>query len=265
MRQVHRRDVIGATYNPRHITEDNRRALKKILDSDHGGMGLLGPVTVNARTMRLVGGHQRLSIIDALEGHENYLLDVAMVDLSEADEVAGNLALNNSAAQGDWDMDLLAAALKTPDLNLDLTGFTVADLQLGFDDDSLASLFTPNEATAALVDQLADIKADAAEQKRKTTGEKGSPNSDTNKDARPGNTGDKAKAFRKKGKDQFNLVDDTEVVATIIFRDRAERERFVERMGLDKDERYVGGERVWARLKDPSEVKTAPSRSKPST
>lgn len=221
---------------------------------------------MNERTGRLVSGHQRLAILDALEGHDNYRLDVASVNLTEAQEVAANLAFNNDLAGGGWDLPLLAEAFKADGLELELTGFTPLDLSLSFDDPDLSALFQPNEATASLVGELAGIKADAAEQKK--AGKPGSSGSssdgaggdsdsdgddigdrDTNPDSEP-STGDKAKAFRKRGKEIFGSMDDTEVMACVIFNSREERENFVESLGLARDERYVDGSRVVARMSD---------------
>ena len=99
-RRIHRRELASAAYNPRILSEAARKKLKKNLDSDHGGVGLLGPVTWNEVTGTLVGGHQRLQILDALEGTDNYLLDVAVVRLTEVQEKEQNIALNSDRPQG---------------------------------------------------------------------------------------------------------------------------------------------------------------------
>lgn len=226
---------------------------------DKGGVGLISTITWNEPSGNLVGGHQRLAIIDALEGTDNYLIEVSVVQLTPAQEVEANISLNNPNLQGDWDLELLAEALKTPDLDLGATGFTPLDLALSFDDPELSALFQPNEATASLVGQLAGIKADAAEQKKAgkrgssagssdaADGESDSDNGDPESEP---STGDKARAFRKRGKEIFDSMDDTEVMACVIFKSREERENFMERMGLERDERYVDGSRVVARMSD---------------
>lgn len=232
------------------------------MDVDHGGVGLIASITWNAKTGLITGGHQRVACLDALEGHDNYLIGVDAVELDHAGEVAANISLNNPNLQGEYDGDLLAGLLKsTTDLNLEATGFEVADLQLNFDDDELASLFTPNEATAELVGELAGIKADAAEQKRASRAPKGGDDADgeaytpgehlgTDTEQAEPDSATKAKAFRKKGKDQFSATDDTEVVAHVICKNREEREKLVVRLGYDPDERYVDASRVWSRLKE---------------
>jgi hypothetical protein len=261
MRRIHRRDIRNFARNPRTITDAARKTLKRNLDVDKGGVGLLAPITWNEVTRNITGGHQRLAALDALEGSDIYLLDVAVVHLTEVEEIQANILLNNGAAQGAWDADLLADLFKTPDLDLDATGFTPLDLSLSFDDPELSALFQPNEATASLVGEFAGIKADAAEQKKATksgsssssSGAAGDDDGDAadigDRDTKPDNA-ERAKAFRKRGKEVFDSMDDTEVMACVVFKSREERENFMERFGLEREERYIDGSRVVARLAD---------------
>lgn len=100
------REVINeAYYNPRKITAARRKKLKNFLESEKGG--LLSPLTWNQRTKNLVGGHQRLKILDALHKGKPYKLTVAVVDMDELDEVRANIFMNNPNAQGEWDVDKL--------------------------------------------------------------------------------------------------------------------------------------------------------------
>jgi DNA modification methylase len=57
------------------------------------------PVVWNKRTGNVVGGHQRLRAL-AAEGATE--VDVAVVDLGDAEEKALNLALNSESIQGSW-------------------------------------------------------------------------------------------------------------------------------------------------------------------
>jgi len=260
MRRIHRRDIKNFARNPRVISDEARKTLKRNLDVDAGGVGLLAPVTWNEVTGNATGGHQRLASLDALEGSDNYLLDVAVVHLTEVQEIQANLLLNNLNAQGDWDSHLLADLLKTPELELDATGFTPLDLALSFEDPELSALFQPNEATASLVSELAGIKADSAEQKKAAkpgsgSGSSGAAGDDSDDSGEGGSdpepsVSDKARAFRKRGKELFDTMDDTEVMACVVFKSREERENFMERMGLARDERYIDGSRVVARIAD---------------
>lgn len=248
----HRREISGAPYNPRTITEENRKALRANLDSDNGGVGLLGPVTVNALTGNLVGGHQRLAILDALEGHDNYLLDVAVVELTEAQEREQNLALNNQNLQGDWDMKLLADVLKTPELSLKATGFTAADIQLNFDDPVLAGMFTPNEATSKLLGAVKAIQDDGKPVKLSAgapVGGSSAPDSDErgNDETKPHREREVMKRTRGENAENY-AADDTETYAVVMFETRAEREAFMAFLNEVPESKYTDGRKLMARL-----------------
>lgn len=227
--RLHRRQVSGAKYNPRTLSEEARKKLQRSLRD----FGLLEPVIWNKTTGLLVGGHQRLAALDALEGSDDYLLEVAAVELTEKQEREANVALNNPALQGEYDQDLLAELLKTPELDLGATGFDLADVQVMFDDPDLASIFVPNEPTKAALSDV-EKQQKAAETKKRLQKERGEDNP--------------AYADRQ----------DTECIAYVVFRTRAEREGFAERMGYGPDERYLDGARIVRRL---SEGAPEPGRS----
>lgn len=121
MRTVQRSSVKGAPYNPRSLTNQARARLKRGIERH----GLVQPIIVNERTGQVVGGHQRLSILDDLEGGVEYELQVAIVDISESDERKINVLLNNDGAQGHWDETKLLALMSEEEaLDLDALGFS---------------------------------------------------------------------------------------------------------------------------------------------
>lgn len=122
--EIHRSQIKEADYNPRYITERARRRLKKALEK----VGLLAPITWNRRTGNVVGGHQRLRALDTINGNRDYYLRVAAVDMDETEEKAANLLLNNTEAQGEWDLEKLGLLLKAPDLDLTIAGFDASDV-----------------------------------------------------------------------------------------------------------------------------------------
>ena len=79
-------ELSPAKYNPRTITSDALRRLTKSLSE----LGNLQPITWNAKTGNIVGGHQRLKCYQALGKDE---IEVWAVWLSETQEKAANLAL----------------------------------------------------------------------------------------------------------------------------------------------------------------------------
>ena len=123
IQRVKRSEIVLAGYNPRTITATARKLLKDGLLR----FGQLTPLVWNRATKRLVGGHQRIALLDEENGwpKDDYELTVAAVELDEAGEREVNVLLNNVSAQGDWDFDQLKA----------LVAFDGVDTtHLGFDD-----------------------------------------------------------------------------------------------------------------------------------
>lgn len=131
--RMHRSQFQGADYNPRKISDAARRKLKASLEKNK----LVAPITINKRTMNVVGGHQRLSCIESIEKTKDYQLDVAVIDVSEEEEKRLNVALNNQAAMGDWDIELLGD-LVIGDTDLAAMGFDDADVFKLFGDATIA-------------------------------------------------------------------------------------------------------------------------------
>lgn len=115
-----------APYNPRRdlTPEDEEyQAIATSLDT----WGLVDPLVGNARTRRLVGGHQRLKILKA-KGYQ--LAHFSIVDTDEDNEIALNIALNKTG--GGWDMPKLSDALSHLDahgFDATLTGFGYEELE----------------------------------------------------------------------------------------------------------------------------------------
>lgn len=144
---VSRRELKNAPYNPRVISDRAKDLLKKNL----GTVGLLEPIIWNRKTGNIVGGHQRLAALDALEGKENYTLTVSEVELDDATEREQNIFLNNPNAQGDWDIEALEEMLKEG-TNLENAGFSRAEVMQLFGDDALTH--APNEMVETLAEQV---------------------------------------------------------------------------------------------------------------
>ncbi len=97
-------DLKPSPYNPRKITDKHLAGLKMSLKR----FGYVEPIVWNRTTGNVVGGHQRLNVLLAEKVEEAQVL---VVELSEEDELAANLSLNNPAIEGEWDepaLELLA-------------------------------------------------------------------------------------------------------------------------------------------------------------
>lgn len=119
LKEVKRADIKGAPYNPRKMTEKNKRNLKAYIKK----RGLLFPaIVINKQTGNLVGGHQRIDILDSLYKNKNYELTASIVDLSLEEEIEANIKLNSHNLVGEWDPEkLFDLKLKYPDMDFEKT------------------------------------------------------------------------------------------------------------------------------------------------
>jgi ParB-like chromosome segregation protein Spo0J len=153
---IKRNEIHGADYNPRKISESARKKLRKNIQEN----GIVQPIIVNRRTMTVVGGHQRLDIMDSLMRQPDYELTVAFIDVDEKKEAELNIFLNNAAAQGEWDITALGDIKELfPDIDYvaDL-GFDESDIDVMFGDDFL------RKVSADLEESYDEFTADPVKQ-----------------------------------------------------------------------------------------------------
>ena len=128
-------DLIPADYNPRKDLKPGDPDYEKLKRSMHE-FGYVDPIIWNQQTGHVVGGHQRLKILQD-EGIQE--AECVVVSLDDEKEKTLNIALNKIS--GDWDKDklaLLMTDLQASDLDVSLTGFDeneISDL-LGTADDT---------------------------------------------------------------------------------------------------------------------------------
>ncbi len=119
-----------AAYNPRKDLQPADAEYKKLKKSIVA-FDLVEPLVWNKQSGNLVGGHQRLKILQEM-GHSE--VEVSVVDLAPAREKALNLALNKIS--GEWDFPKLKDLLE----ELDIGDF---DMEItGFDDKEIEDLMT---------------------------------------------------------------------------------------------------------------------------
>lgn len=118
------KDLIPADYNPRRMTESERRDLEDSIKE----FGTVSPLAVNIgkRDKVLIGGHQRTTIYADL-GIEEIDVMVPSRELNDEEEKRLNLRLNKNT--GSWDME------KLKDMDLGML------LDVGFGDEELSSLW----------------------------------------------------------------------------------------------------------------------------
>lgn len=153
---IERQQINNAPYNPRTISAKAKEKLRKNLEE----VGLIQPITWNRQTGNIVSGHQRISILDALEGTYEYRLQVAAVDLDPKTEKEQNIFMNNTDVQGSFDFEKLEVMV--PEIDLELAGLEFADIYKAFGDaavdakkaDELAALSNRMHETVALFEGL---------------------------------------------------------------------------------------------------------------
>jgi hypothetical protein len=197
---ISRGKIKNAPYNPRKIGDAEQKALRKSLKTH----GLVETLVWNKKTGNLVGGHQRLSQLDVLEGNPEYELTVAVVNLDLKREQELNIALNNPSMQGEYDMEILKELL--PNLDLDATGFSDYDLSIiGIDADIEAR--EEDNYVAGVKHSIEDIKAAKAASKAKN-------------------------------------VSQGENYIVMTFSSIANKEHFLDLCGHDPEDRYIKGEMI---------------------
>lgn len=203
---INRSDIKNAPYNPRIMDPKAKKRLKQNI-AKHG---LVAALTWNKRTGNLVGGHQRLEQLDALEKNKDYELTVCVVDVDEREEAALNVQLNNPSMQGEWDLDKLANMTEEFDLDLseDL-GFTESDIDFMFDgDERFSQLFNTQESE--------DVRGDL----------------------------EKVKAARKQGMERVKERGEINFYVTVVFETEKDRDSFMKEISIPKYERFVTEEQV---------------------
>lgn len=124
--------LLPAEYNPRKDLKPGDAEYEKLKRSITE-FGYVEPVIWNQTTGRVVGGHQRLKVLQEMGMTE---IDCVIIEVSEEKEKALNIALNKIS--GDWDTDklaLLITDLQGSDLAVSLTGFEPAEIDALFKDD----------------------------------------------------------------------------------------------------------------------------------
>ena len=133
----HLSQLLPADYNPRKQLrpgDPEYEKLKRSIDT----FGYVEPIIYNKRNGVVVCGHQRLSVLKDLGFEE---VECVEVDLDEAAEKSLNVALNKIS--GSWDEVKLAEVFETLkgfDVDLELTGFDVGEIDLLLKDESNAAL-----------------------------------------------------------------------------------------------------------------------------
>ena len=202
-----------APYNPRYMDEHGHKLLNKSLKKS----GLVETIVWNKRTGYVVGGHQRLSELDKLEGNKDYSLDVAVIDVSEQEEREINIKLNNQNMMGAYDINKLADLFINDGVNFSDTGFSALDIQLNFDTPLANAILGEDKQEEPEV--ISDIeKINEIKERRKTS------------------------------KERANLKNTAEFFNVIVFDSMESMDEFTTHFGFPVEPRYIDGEILKSKL-----------------
>lgn len=255
--EVMRSEIHLADYNPRILSDEARKALKKGIKK----FGLAGGIVVNRQTgMTVVGGHQRLTVMDEIMKYDaatnknDYKVKVELVDMDEKMEKELNLLLNNHNAQGSWDYDKLREMM--PDIDYQDAGFTEADLQMiGVD------FMMESDGERELIGELNDLYGYVGKSEEETDGESETDEetdetpqerteaepSHGEADRRKPMTDEERKQHMKDVKREVNAqgverVKDMESYFMVSFENYDNKVLFMESLGFDPREKFIKGE-----------------------
>lgn len=164
VREVLRSEIQLSAYNPRTISEEGKKQLKKSIKR----YGVVGGIVVNVQTGNtIVGGHQKVKILDEMNKfpENDYKLRAEFIDVDEKTEKQLNIVLNNPNVGGTWDWDALAKIV--PDIDYKEAGLTDADLNMiGVD------YLLQTEDEVSMADALSDLMAPITEEREQEKAER---------------------------------------------------------------------------------------------
>ena len=243
-----RSEITPADYNPRTITEDARKSLKKSIKEN----GIIGGMVWNKQTGNLVSGHQKLSIADEVNKYDagnDYEIKVEVIDVDLKKEKELNIFFNSKAVQGEMDYKKLAQIF--PDIDASLAGLDDVDLSMieiempTIEDISIPT-FEPQQEKAekamlekSITQELSNAvhhpEASISEMERKEAKEM----SDEEKKAH-------VKAIKEKVKE--GAIYEGEPYFTVSFDNYDAKVMFLEFIGLNPEDKFIKGEELQEKI-----------------
>lgn len=209
---IKRSEITLADYNPRKINAEEKKRLELGLKK----RGLVEPLVWNQRTGNLVGGHQRISIMDD-ENDGDYDVPVAVIDVDKKEEIETNVFLNNQQTQGVYDDFELAKLIKTAEIDA---------IDLGFDQDTILALNDlSKDIDVELLNFDTDLENLEIEDKEKISKEKKAFD-----ESHDGRIMDEAK---KKYTEELQHSEYNKEKLVIYFTNDVDKNKFCNRFGID--------------------------------
>lgn len=232
--ELKRSQIHFAEYNPRTISEEGKKALRRSIRK----YGVVGGIVVNKQTgYTLVGGHQKVTVLDEFNKYDpetkenDYMLRVELIDVDLKTEKSLNVTLNNPNVGGDWDDDKMRELI--PDIDWKDAGLTDADLNM-FGVDYLLKTDAENDIANAIDNMMSEVNAehDAEIQQRKLERE-------MEKAAKTAHMKDVKQKVRESAQKQ---AENMEAYVMLSFTDFKAKAAFMERFGYSPYEKIIKGE-----------------------
>ena len=218
-----------ASYNSREIGEEEKKNLKRGIKK----FGLVGGLVINKRTMTLVQGHQRVSVMDELQKYDaktkanDYKLRLEMIDVDLKTEKELNIILNNPNAQGRWNRDKLAELI--PDIDYKDVGLSESDLSLlGLD----YMFQTPEEQ--GIADSLTDLMEEVTEENEAEKAQR-----QAERAAKVAHMKDVKQQVKEASE---KAATDMDAYVMLSFDNIQNRNVFLQRFGFPADSKFIKGE-----------------------
>ena len=211
---IQRSEINLADYNPRKLSDTARKQLKVNIKR----LGIMGGIVWNEATGNLVSGHQRISILDEINGYpkNDYAITVEKVDLSDKEEKEQNIFLNSKSVQGEFDSDLMANIIT--DIDPILAGLDEYDL-------TMLSLETPSIDFTDIMKKAEMLSPPTAPQSK-----------------------EEIKAKKEKYSSEVEDKWEGEPTVTLSFDSFQNKAEFMEALGKDLYDKIIKGEEVAEKL-----------------
>jgi len=252
-RVLKRSEITPSDYNPRTITDEARKSLKKNIKEN----GIIGGMVWNEQTTNLVSGHQKLSIADEVNKYNpatkenDYDLKVEVVNVDLKKEKELNIFFNSKAVQGEMDYKKLAQIF--PDIDSALAGLDDVDI-------SMIEIEMPNVENIEIPSfEPQEEKKINAEYEKSITQEgsnavnhpEASISEMESKEAAE-LTPEEKKAKIKEIKEQVkaNAVIEGESYFTVSFSDYDSKVMFLEYLGFNPEDKFIKGEELQEKMEE---------------
>lgn len=225
-RTVNRSELHLSDYNPRDISDEGRKALKRSIKK----YGVVGGIIVNEQTNNtIVGGHQKVSVLDEINHFPDtdYILKAEFINVDLKTEKELNITLNNPNVGGQWDYDKLRDMI--PDIDYKSAGLTDEDLNLiGLD--SLLKTAEENNIADALTDVMAEVEEHHQEDLQQNKTERAEKIS-------------AMKALKNQVKENAeDRAKDMDAYVMLSFDTYHAKTSFMERFGYNESDKFIKGE-----------------------